>query len=74
MAKVLGVMLSIVGGLAFLGTIFRYLNSSAYLSYNPATPKSGLLDVGLVFPFVLFGLMLLAGIVILKYSTEPESK
>lgn len=74
MAKVLGVMLTIVGGLAFLGTFFVYLNSSAYLIYNPSTPKAGLLDVGLVFPFVLFGLILLAGVTMLKTSTEPESK
>ena len=74
MAKVLGVMLTIVGGLATLGLIFRYLNSSAHLFYNPATPQSGLLDVGLAFPFVLFGLILLAGVLMLKFSTEPESK
>lgn len=74
MAKVLGVMLAIIGGLATLGKIFEYLNSSAHLVYNPADAPKGLLDVGLMLPFVLFGGMLLAGIVLIKYSTEPELK
>ena len=74
MAKVLGMMLTIVGGLAVLGTLFNYLNSSAYLVYNPADAPKGLLDVNLILPIVLFGGMLLAGIALLKYSTEPELK
>lgn len=74
MAKVLGVILTILGGLASLGVFFLYMNSSAFLQYNPADAKQGLLDVGLMLPAVLFGLMLVAGIVILKTSTEPESK
>lgn len=74
MAKVLGVMLTIVGGLAVLGNIFIYLNSSAHLVYNPADAPQGLLDVGLMLPFVLFGGMLLGGIALIKYSTEPELK
>jgi hypothetical protein len=74
MAKVLGVILTIIGGLAVLGNVFVYLNSSAHLSYNPADAPKGLLDVDLMLPFVLFGGMLLAGILLLKYSTEPELK
>lgn len=74
MAKVLGVILSIVGGLAFLGTFFLYLNSSAVLPYNPADGFKGILDVGLALPFVLFGLILLAGTLLLKFSVEPDVK
>lgn len=74
MAKVLGVILTILGTLGSLGNLFLYLNSSANLRYNPADSVKGLLDVGLAFPIVLFGLMLLAGVLMLKYSTEPESK
>lgn len=74
MAKVLGVILVIVGGLAVLGNIFLYLNSSAYLVYNPADAPQGLLDVNLMLPFILFGGMLLGGIALLKFSTEPELK
>lgn len=74
MAKVLGVMLTIVGGLACLGLLFLYLNSSAFLAYNPANQLEGLLDVGLALPIVLFGLMLIAGVSLLKFSTEPEVK
>jgi hypothetical protein len=74
MAKVLGVILTIIGGLGMLGNIFVYFNSSAYLVYNPADAPKGLLDVGLMVPFVIFGGMLLAGISLLKFSTEPELK
>lgn len=74
MAKVLGVMLTIVGGLALLGNLFLYLNSSAFFTYNPADKVKGLLDVGLAFPFVLFGIIFLAGVSLLKFSTEPEVK
>lgn len=74
MAKVLGMMLSIVGGIAVLGTLFLYLNSSVVLPYNPADGFKGLIDVGLSLPFVLFGLMLLAGVLLLKLSHEPDVK
>ena len=74
MAKVLGAILTIVGGLAFLGVFFMYLNSSAVLPYNPADGMQGILDVGLALPFILFGLILLAGILMLKFSSEPEVK
>ncbi|MEZ4979182.1 MAG: hypothetical protein R2772_07775 [Chitinophagales bacterium] len=74
MAKVLGVMLTILGTLGCLGNLFLYLNSSAYLRYNPADSVKGLLDVGLAFQIVLFGLLLLGGVLLVKYSTEPESK
>jgi hypothetical protein len=74
MAKVLGMMLSIVGGLATLGTIFLYLNSSAVLPYNPSDGYAGLLDTGLILKFVLFGFILLCGIALLRFSSEPEVK
>lgn len=74
MAKVMGVMLTIWGGLASLGVLFLYLNSSAFLNYNPADKTQGLLDVGIMLPAVLFGLMFIAGVAILKSSSEPESK
>jgi hypothetical protein len=74
MAKVIGAILSIIGGLAFFGTIFNYMNSSAYLLYNPSDTPLGLLDVNLMLPFVLFGGMLLSGVALLKFSKEPELK
>lgn len=74
MAKVLGVMLTILGTIGSLGNIFIYLNSSAYLQYNPSDKVLGLHDVGIVTQSVFFGLLLLAGILILVNSTEPESK
>lgn len=72
MAKVIGVMLTIWGGLATLGVLFLYQNSNAHLQYNPADAPSGLLDVGLLLPAVMFGIMFIAGIVLLKVSKEPN--
>lgn len=74
MAKVMGVMMTIWGGLGSLGVLFLYLNSSAFLKYNPIDAKQGVLDVGLALPAVLFGLLLVAGIAMLKASSEPEVK
>lgn len=74
MAKVLGVIMTILGGFVSLFSFFLYMNSSAYLQYNPADKSQGLLDVGLAFPIVMGGLLLLAGIVMLKTSSEPELK
>lgn len=74
MAKVLGVMLTIVGTLGTLGNIFLYLNSSAFLKYNPSDAVVGLRDVGLTTQSVFFAFLLICGILLLKFSTEPESK
>lgn len=72
MSKVLGTILTILGGLSSLFVFFLYLNSSAILQYNPADKNLGLLDVGLVLPAIFAGLILIAGIVILKTSSEPN--
>lgn len=72
MSKVLGTILTILGGLSSLFVFFLYLNSSAILQYNPADKNSGLLDVGLALPAVFAALILTAGIVILKTSSEPN--
>lgn len=74
MAKVIGVMLTILGGLATLGNLFLYLNSSAFLPYNPSAPTMGLRDVGLSLGVVFFGIMLLAGIALIRFSSEPNIK
>lgn len=72
MAKVLGTMLTILSALALIGQIFLYQNSNAYLSYNPADKNYGLIDVGLSLPFAMALFFFIAGVVILKTSTEPE--
>jgi len=74
MAKVLGTIMTILGGLSSLFVLFLYMNSSAYLSYHPDDKSMGLLDVGLALPAVFATLILVAGIVILKTSSEPETK
>lgn len=72
MAKVLGVMMTILSFLALLGQLFLYQNSSAYLPYNPATPAAGLAEVGLALPIVMALFFFIAGVTLLKASTEPE--
>lgn len=74
MAKVLGAILTILGTIGSLGNIFLYLNSSAHLKYNPADKVLGLLDVGLITQMIFFALLLLAGVLMLVNSVEPESK
>jgi hypothetical protein len=74
MSKVLGVILTILGGMSSLFVFFLYLNTSAVFQYNPADKQLGLLDVGLALPAVFAGLILLAGVVILKTSHEPAVK
>ncbi len=74
MAKVLGAMLTLVGTLACLGNLFLYLNSSAHLPYNPADSVKGLLDVGLAAQTVFWAFILVAGILLLRFSTEPDVK
>ena len=72
MAKVLGTMMTILSALALIGQIFLYQNSNAYLPYNPATSPDGLGGVGLALPVVMALFFFIAGVVILKTSTEPE--
>lgn len=72
MAKVLGVMMTILSSLALIGQIFLYQNSNAYLQYNPATPQSGFAEVGLMLPIVMALFFFIAGVTLLKTSTEPE--
>lgn len=72
MAKVLGTMMTILSGLALVGLIFLYQNSSVYLQFNPATPQSGFAEVGLALPIVMALFFFTAGVTMLKASTEPE--
>lgn len=72
MAKVIGSIMVILSGLALLGQIFLYQNTSIHLPYNPATPAAGFAEVGLALPIVLSLFFFIAGVVILKTSTEPE--
>lgn len=73
MAKIIGMSIAIFSGLALLGQIFLYQNSSAYLQYNPLNKVQGLVDVGLILPVVFTSLFFVVGVVMYKFSTEPES-
>lgn len=72
MAKVIGVMMTILSTIALLGQLFLYQNSNAYLTYHPAAEKAGLAEVGLALPIVMALFFFIAGVTILKTSTEPE--
>ncbi len=73
MAKIIGMAMAIFSGLALLGQIFLYQNSSAYLRYNPLDKVLGLSDVGLILPIVVTSLVFIIGVILFKVSTEPES-
>jgi len=73
MAKVIGAMLTILSFGALIAQIFLVQNSNAYLEYNPADKAQGLVNVGLALPIVMTLIAFIAGVVILKFSTEPES-
>lgn len=73
MAKIIGMSIAIFAGLALLGQIFLYQNSSAYLEYNPADKVQGLVDVGLILPIVMTGIFFVIGVIMYKASTEPKS-
>ena len=72
MAKVLGTMMTILSTIAIIGIIYLRQNSSNYLPYNEATPASGMGEVGLLLPFVFALFFFIAGVTILRTSTEPE--
>lgn len=73
MAKIIGMSIALFSGLALLGQIFLYQNSSAYLRYNPAERAGGLVDVGLNLPIVMTLIFFAIGVILYKVSTEPES-
>lgn len=73
MAKVVGVILTILSSVALLGQLFLYLNTNAHLPYNPAAKAEGLIDAGLAVPLAIALIAFIAGVTILSASTEPES-
>tara|TARA_B110000914_G_C15468282_1_gene449376 strand:+ start:924 stop:1148 length:225 start_codon:yes stop_codon:yes gene_type:complete len=72
MAKIIGMSIAILSGLALLGQLFLYQNSSAYLRYNPADKVMGLADVGLILPVVMTSIFFVFGVLLFKVSVEPE--
>jgi hypothetical protein len=72
MAKVLGVMMTILSSVALLGLLFLYQNSNAHLKYNPADKVQGLVDVGLALPVAMGLVFFTAGLILLFASKEPE--
>lgn len=73
MAKILGISIAIFSGLALLGQLFLYQNSSAYFTYNPADKVQGLADTGLILPLVMTSIFFVIGVLLFKVSNEPEN-
>jgi hypothetical protein len=72
MAKVLGAIFTILGFLGSVFVLFLYWNTSAHLPYNPAdegTIHFG--DTGLMLPALMFGFLLIVGLVFWTQSNEP---
>jgi len=73
MAKIIGMAMAIFSGLMLLGQLFLYQNTSAHLPYNPADKAMSLSTTGLLSPIVMTGLFFIIGVVLYKFSTEPEN-
>ena len=65
--------IAILSGLALLGQLFLYQNSSAYLRYNPADKVQGLADTGAILPLVMTSIFFVIGVLLYKVSVEPEN-
>lgn len=71
MIKPLATLLTIWGLIMFLITFFVYLNSPLHIEYNKAV-KYSMADSGVALSFLISGLMLVAGIVLLRLSKVPR--
>lgn len=52
MSKVAGIIMALVGLVLSVYTFFLYLNSTAFLKYNPADKTAHMSDFGLVMPMI----------------------
>ncbi len=71
MIKPLATLLTIWGLIMLLITFFVYLNSPLNIEYNGAV-KYSMVDSGVSMSFLISGIMLLAGIVLLRVSKVPR--
>jgi hypothetical protein len=71
MIKPLATLLTIWGLIMFLITFFVYLNSPLNIEYNNQV-KYSMADSGVSMSFLISGIMLLAGIVLLRVSKVPR--
>jgi uncharacterized membrane protein len=71
MIKPLATLLTIWGLIMFLITLFVYLNSPLNIEYNNAV-KYSMADSGVSLSFLISGIMLIAGVVLLRVSKVPR--
>lgn len=71
MIKPLATLLTIWGSIMFAITFFVYLNSPLNIEYNNAV-KYSMVSSGVALSFVISGIMLIAGVVLLKVSRVPR--
>lgn len=72
MIKPLASLLTVWGTLAFLISLFVFLNSPTNIDYNEGL-KFSMVDSGLSLALLLSGFSMIAGIVLLKVSSVPRS-
>lgn len=71
MIKPLATLLTIWGLIMFLITLFVYLNSPLNIEYNNAV-KYSMVNSGVSMSFLISGIMLIAGVVLLRVSKVPR--
>lgn len=71
MIKPLATLLTIWGLIMFLITCFVYLNSPLHIEYNNAV-KYSMVNSGVALSFLISGIMLIAGVVLLRVSKVPR--
>lgn len=71
MIKPLATLLTIWGLIMFLITLFVYLNSPLNIEYNNAV-KYSMANSGVSMSFLISGIMLIAGVVLLRVSKVPR--
>ena len=71
MIKPLATLLTIWGLIMFLITCFVYLNSPLNIDYNNIV-KYSMVNSGVALSFVISGIMLIAGVVLLRVSKVPR--
>ncbi len=72
MIKPLASLLTVWGTLAFIISLFVFLNSPANIDYN-GNLKFSMVDTSLALSLLLSTIAMVAGIVLLKISSVPRS-
>lgn len=72
MSKVAGIIMALVGLVLTVYTFFLYMNSSAFLKYNPLDKTAHLSDFGLSLPLVVGLFLFTIGSTFLMVAQESN--